>query len=112
MQAKIYTSADFSEIFCALIKQSCLSQQEIAAKSGIHKQTINRYANGKTLPSWLELLKLADAFGCSLESFRTGELIVTMPEETCELAKQMEEIKPIINELGSVVGRLTSFISR
>lgn len=112
MQEKNCTSDDFSQIFCILLKQSCLSQKEVAARSGIHQQTINRYATGKTVPSWTELVKLAEAIGCTFESFRTGRMEPATTRETFELAKQMEEIKPIINELGSVVGRLTSFISR
>lgn len=64
------------------------------------------------MPSWTELVKLSEAMGCTFESFRTGNLETATTEETCELARQMEEIKPIINELGSVVGKLTSFITR
>lgn len=103
------TSVDFSQNFSALLKQRSLSQLEIAAISGIHKQTINRYVAGKTLPGWNELVKLAEALDCSLDSFLTGEL--TPPAlQTIDAAK-LEQMKPIIRELGSVVGKLTSFIS-
>lgn len=104
------TSADFSQIFTNLIKQSCLSQLEIAERTGIHKQTINRYVKGKTLPGWSELIKLADAFGCTLESFRTGELTLRIEGVHIDTSK-LEQMKPIIKELGSVVNKLTSFIS-
>lgn len=103
-------SADFSQIFAKLLKQSCLSQLEIAERTGIHKQTINRYVKGKTLPGWLELIKLADAFGCSLDSFRTGELSPLTEGMHVDTSK-LEQMKPIIKELGSVVNKLTSFIS-
>jgi len=104
---KMHTNADFSVIFTNLLKQTCLSQLEIAERTGIHKQTINRYATAKTVPGWAELIKLADALGCSLDSFRTGELT---PSDTIDASK-LEQMKPIIKELGSVVNKLTSFIS-
>lgn len=106
----MHNSADFSQIFANLLKQSCLSQLEIAERTGIHKQTINRYANGRTLPGWAELIKLAEAFGCSLDSFRTGEL-TPMTEGGHLDESKLEQMKPIIKELGSVVNKLTSFIS-
>ena len=106
----MHNSADFSQIFANLLKQSCLSQLEIAERTGIHKQTINRYANGRTLPGWAELIKLAEAFGCSLDSFRTGELTPVTEGVHIDDSK-LEQMKPIIKELGSVVNKLTSFIS-
>lgn len=107
---KIYTNADFAQIFASLLKQSCLSQLELAERTGIHKQTINRYVNAKTVPGWIELLRLADALGCSLESFRTGELMAPLSDGQIDESK-LEQMKPIIRELGSVVNKLTSFIS-
>lgn len=112
---KMPTSVDFSKNFTACLKQSCLSQLELSAMTGIHKQSINRYATGKTTPNWQELLKIAEAMKCSLESFREGRLIpvstrevaVTNPEDVSKL----EQMKPIIKELGSVVNKLASFIS-
>ena len=109
-KTKIYTCANFSQIFASLLKQACLSQLEIAERTGIHKQTINRYVNAKTVPGWIELLKLAEALGCSLESFRTGELMPAVCLSQIEDGK-LEQMKPIIRELGSVVNKLTSFIS-
>lgn len=103
-------TADFSQIFSDLIKQSCLSQVEIAERTGIHKQTINRYVNGKSLPGWSELVKLSDAMGCSMDSFRTGILTAPTVDIQADVGK-LEQMKPIIRELGSVVSRLTSFIS-
>lgn len=103
------TTVDFSQNFSALLKQRSLSQLEIASISGIHKQTINRYVAGKTLPGWNELVKLSAALDCSLDSFLTGELKPPSPAEMD--ASKLEQMKPIIRELGSVVGKLTSFIS-
>jgi len=106
----MHKKADFSQIFDALLKQACLSQLEISAKTGIHKQTINRYVNGRTVPGWSELIKLAEAMDCSLDSFRTGALTarngtIPVPDE------RLEQMKPIIRELGSVANKLASFIS-
>lgn len=106
----MHNSVDFSKNFQAIIKQKGLSQLEIAEKSGIHKQTINRYVNGKTDPRWSELVKLADVLNCTLDSFLVGECcertqVATQPDD------RIEQMKPIIKELGSVVNRLTSFIS-
>ncbi|MGN0836589.1 MAG: helix-turn-helix domain-containing protein [Akkermansia sp.] len=103
----MHINTDFSQTFTRLLKQSCLSQLELAERTGIHKQTINRYATAKTVPGWVELLKLADALGCSLDSFRTGELSSYSSIDE----NKLEQMKPIIKELGSVVNKLTSFIS-
>ena len=104
--------ADFSENFSQLMNKSGYSQVEIAEKTGLHKQSVNRYANGKSKPGWEDLVKLAQALDCSLDSFLIGE-ILPKPGDTrnAEALQKLEEMKPIIRELGSVVETLTSFIS-
>lgn len=111
-QAKMHRFADFSENFSQLMNKSGYSQVEIAEKTGLHKQSVNRYANGKSKPGWEDLVKLAQALDCSLDSFLIGE-ILPKPGDTrnAEALQKLEEMKPIIRELGSVVETLTSFIS-
>ncbi len=48
--------------------------------------------------------------GCSMDSFRTGILTAPTVDIQADVGK-LEQMKPIIRELGSVVSRLTSFIS-
>lgn len=97
----------FSQNFAALLKERGLSQQEVATLSGIHKQSINRYATGKSLPGWAELLKLAAALGCNLDSFLTGkwEAAATkkdgiqpqLKEQVRQLEETVQRLKDILN---------------
>jgi len=44
------------------------SQEELAARVGVSRKTINTVERGKFVPSTVLALKLASAFGCSVET--------------------------------------------
>ena len=43
-----------------------LTQEAVAAKSGLHLTMVNRVENGRRNPTYLTLLRLADAIGVDL----------------------------------------------
>ncbi len=44
------TSSPFGELFKALRRRSHLTQQEVAAQCGIHRNTVGRWERGDVLP--------------------------------------------------------------
>lgn len=58
---------NFSATLKTLRKEHCLTQQELAEKSGISRSNINTWESGKSLPLPDGLIALADAFGCSVD---------------------------------------------
>jgi transcriptional regulator with XRE-family HTH domain len=47
-----------------------LTQEELAERSGVHRQTIARLELGTRKPTWETVLILADTLGVSIEAFR------------------------------------------
>ena len=58
-----------------------LSQTELARKSGVPQATIAAYEVGRHAPTWPNVIRLADAIGVGLESFRV------MPGESAKQDK-------------------------
>jgi transcriptional regulator with XRE-family HTH domain len=56
---------EFSSRLKAQAKSLKLSNVEISKRSGIPDRTISHLMNGRNEPSLRQLVKLADAFGCS-----------------------------------------------
>ena len=50
-----------------------LSQNDLADKSGVHKDSIARFERGERQPVWDTVVELANALGVSIDSFR-GQL--------------------------------------
>ena len=46
---------------------SSISQQELANKLGVVKQTVYRWENGITNPSIADLFAMANLFGCTVD---------------------------------------------
>jgi plasmid maintenance system antidote protein VapI len=44
----------------------CLSQKDLAERTGITQQLLSRYINGKTLPSFYTVARIARGLGCSV----------------------------------------------
>jgi transcriptional regulator with XRE-family HTH domain len=47
-----------------------LTQEELAERSGVHRQTIARLELGTRKPAWETVLALADTLGVSIEAIR------------------------------------------
>lgn len=44
-----------------------VTQQELALSIGVNQGTISRYLNGKKLPSFYKIYKIAECLGCSVD---------------------------------------------
>ena len=64
-----------------------LSQEELAEKIFVTRQSVSNWENGKTYPDLQSLLRLSDLFGLSLDELIKGD-IETMKEEINKLEIQ------------------------
>lgn len=48
-------------------KAKSMTQDALSRVSGVRREQINRYENGKKVPDLCTLVKLKDALGCSLD---------------------------------------------
>lgn len=48
-------------------EQACLSQHQLAEKTGISQANISRWENGETIPNIEFCIKLADFYGITLD---------------------------------------------
>lgn len=80
--------ADLKERLRELRKQSDLSQQDIADKMGVSKQTISQYERGVREPDLDNLLALCDIFNVSAD-YLLGKADVTLRLLTTEELKKL-----------------------
>ena len=107
MQAKLSEMTTFSQNFSILLKKIGMNQAEIAARTGIHKQSIHRYVTGKSIPAWNELLKLAEAMNCTLDSFVTGIYEIKKSPESINLINDLlSKVNNEAEQLAEIVQRL------
>ena len=71
----------FGSIVVALRKQQSISQTDLAAQLGIHKNVLGRYERNKVLPSIEIARKIADILDVSLD-YLTGKADVQMDKNT------------------------------
>ena len=71
---------NFSERFSSLIKESGITQMELAQKIGVSQAAINFYKTGKNMPGGEELYKISKFFGVSIDWLLTG--IESMSEDS------------------------------
>lgn len=57
---------DFIINLRSLMEKKHMSQDELAKKSKLTRQTINNYVNGKQYPSVIAIVNLAYALGCNI----------------------------------------------
>ncbi len=74
---------DFGTIVVELRKQQSISQTELAARLGIHKNVLGRYERNEVLPSIEIARKIADILDVSLD-YLTGKADVQMDKNTRE----------------------------
>jgi transcriptional regulator with XRE-family HTH domain len=53
----------------ALRARANLTQQQVAVKVGVNRLTYGQWENYKTFPDALQLMKLSQIFGCSMDTF-------------------------------------------
>lgn len=66
----------FQENLIALRKMQNISQEELAEKVGVSRQTLSKYETGESIPDIEKTKAIADAFGVSLD-----DLVNYNPEE-------------------------------
>lgn len=66
----------FQENLIALRKMHNISQEELAEKVGVSRQTLSKYETGESIPDIEKTKTIADAFGVSLD-----DLVNYNPEE-------------------------------
>lgn len=59
---------NFGEKIKHLRQLSCLSQQELADKLYVSRQTVTKWENGKSLPDISKLKKLSEIFDTGIDS--------------------------------------------
>ena len=64
----------FARRFEMILWWSGYRQTDLAEAVGCTQQQISQYVRGDTMPSILNLIKIADVFGCSLDDFRFVDL--------------------------------------
>jgi len=72
---------DFGSLVVELRKQKGISQTELAARLGIHKNVLGRYERSEVLPSIEIARKIADILDVSLD-YLTGKTDVEMDKNT------------------------------
>lgn len=65
----------FSKRYNELMFTKSLTQSEIAKATEINRQSLNKYENFKEIPKFSQLVKLADVFECSTDSFANRKSI-------------------------------------
>lgn len=74
---------DFGSIVAELRKKQNISQTDLAAQLGIHKNVLGRYERNEVLPSIEIARKIADILDVSLD-YLTGKADVQMDKNTRE----------------------------
>lgn len=61
---------EFGYRMCKIMKHKCMTQQDISDATGIPRVMISNYMNGKHIPSFYKIDKIAKALECSTDDFR------------------------------------------
>lgn len=62
-------------------KRSGLTQEEVANKLGVTFQAVSKWENGKSAPDIMFLPRMAELFGCSIDTFFSKETDIDIPWE-------------------------------
>lgn len=63
----------FSEKLYEIRKNSGLSQEELAEKIGVSRQSVSKWETGQAMPEYEKLLALCEYFKVSVDSLLKGE---------------------------------------
>lgn len=69
----------FGDILKGLLRDSGLSEQELAEKSGVAYGTVHMYTQGFRKPSYANVAKLCNALDVSLDVFRKCDEVTGKP---------------------------------
>ncbi len=83
-----------SENLKVLRKQKGFSQEELAVRVNVVRQTVSKWEKGLSVPDADTVIKLAEAFGVSVNEL-LGEEIV-MDEKGLEVAEQLSKLNALL----------------
>jgi len=88
-----------------------LSQEEIAEKVGVSRQTISNWENGRSYPDISYVMALSDACGVTLDSLLKGDSkMIKHLEESTNVTKSRKQIAASIIALGVFILLILSII--
>jgi len=78
-----------------------LSQEEIADKVGVSRQTISNWENGRSYPDISNIMALSDVYGITLDSLLKGDSkMIRHLEESTNVARSRKQVAASIVALG------------
>jgi transcriptional regulator with XRE-family HTH domain len=92
-----FPKKNFSDQFSHLIRESTLSQKEIAQALGIAESAIVNYKRGRT-PSGDALFRIARYFNVSMEWLMTGHGYQTVEEQLAAVMDHQRKIDPDLED--------------
>ena len=83
-----------------------LSQEDVADKVGVSRQTVSSWENGKSYPDIASVIALSDTYGMSLDSLMKGDIkmIKHLEESTNVTKSNKQKAASIIALLISLIG--------
>lgn len=75
-------------------KEAKLTQEEIAEKLGVSRQTISNWENGKSYPDIISVIKLSDIYSITLDALlKEDENMIKHLDETTNIVKSKNRLK-------------------
>lgn len=87
------------ENLCNARRKSGLSQQAVAEKLGVSRQTISKWETDETLPDICQSKKLADLYHCTLDELIDFDVDVQQLEQVIENTSEQTQQKVDWNKL-------------
>lgn len=96
-----------------LRKQNGWSQEELADRIGVSRQSVSKWESGTSIPDLDKILKLGEIFGVSTDYLLKDELEELTPEYSVELKDEGKNITiDTANEYMDIVPEAASGIGR
>lgn len=73
---------------------SGMTQEQLAEKMGVSRQTVSKWESGASYPEMEKLIALCGLFDCTLDALVRGELPQSVPEEPVKQVVQPVDIRP------------------
>jgi transcriptional regulator with XRE-family HTH domain len=100
-QGKKFPNENFSDRFTALVRESPLSQKQLALALGLAESAVVNYKKGRT-PKADELLRIARHFRVTMEWLLTGEGARSIAEKVKDWEDGLKKTNPkLFNEDGT-----------
>ena len=109
----------FGENLCFLRKNAKMSQENLAEKVGVSRQSISKWENGETYPEMDNILKICKIFHCKINDLIHDDIqdidsldeevkmkVVKLEKEKQKRLKVISKIINIISKIGSVFARI------